>query len=111
MPWIDYQASARIEELRKERGLSPEALADAITAEAAEHNWVAPWHGGVDASTIRRIEGTDKHEPLVPSLRVRVLLEAFFEERIWDERRWRKPAARVREAPPMVISDQMVVLG
>lgn len=99
MPWTDYQASSRIRELRESMGLSPEALAEEITTRSAREGW----RGGVDASTIRRLEGvrhldgTEIRPPLVPGLRVRVLLEAFFGERLWNERRWvRSQAERER---------------
>lgn len=82
MPYIDPSASARVKELREPLGYSPERLAAVVRARATREGWDL---GGIDAYTIRRIEGTDRRWGLIPGLRVRVLLETYFETRIWKQ--------------------------
>lgn len=95
MPFIDPEASALIRELREQRGLSPEALADEIDAMIAREG--DAWkRGSVDAYTIRRIEGIPGRADrpgFVPGTRVQFVLAYYFDllpHEIW------KPARRVK---------------
>lgn len=99
MPFIDYSAADRVRELREDRGLSVEGLANAIKRYAAAQGW-AKVHGTVDAFTLRRIE-EDGH---CPSERVRLVIALFFEIRpreIWrpESRRAIDHDSRRRKAP------------
>jgi hypothetical protein len=87
MPFVDYTAADRIRELREDRGLSNEALANAIKRYALEQDW-AKVHGTVDPFTLRRIE----HDGHCPSERVRVVIALFFEVRPRDI--WRRENRR-----------------
>jgi DNA-binding XRE family transcriptional regulator len=80
---IDHAAAQRIREMREAQGYSPESLAAAIKAAAAD----APWgeRGAVDAHTIRRIE---KHGH-VPGPRVQFVLANYFGltvHELWEPR-------------------------
>jgi lambda repressor-like predicted transcriptional regulator len=78
MPWTDPTAADILRELRAREGWSPEALANAIAERARKENWRK---GTVDAYTIRRIEGIPgraDRPPLVPYLRVQVVIATFF---------------------------------
>jgi len=73
MPLIDFHAAQLLTEMREERGLSPEALAQQI-AVRRDIAGLPTGRGTVDAHTIRRIE---RHGH-VPGPRVAFVLAAFF---------------------------------
>ncbi len=83
-------------EMRERKGMSPERLAVAIAAFAADQG--PEWdYGTVDAYTIRRIEGNPRRGRLgaVPGIRVQHVLASFFEidrELIW------RPGAQIEVA-------------
>jgi transcriptional regulator with XRE-family HTH domain len=83
----DRYAAGFIAELREERGLSAEGLANEIRA-ARVKDARGRDLGTVDAHTIRRIE-RDGH---VPTPRVKLLIATFFGERMTDI--WRPRSGR-----------------
>lgn len=72
MSLIDIYAAQDLKRMRKERGLSPEDLADEICLVAAREGWGK--RGTVDAHTIRRIERYGH----VPGDRVCFVLASYF---------------------------------
>lgn len=72
MPLIDFHAAQRIAEMRKDRGMSPEALADDIRAHSLREDWGT--RGAADAHTIRRIERYGH----VPGERVAFVMASYF---------------------------------
>lgn len=92
MPFIDLEAAEMVRTMRKRQGLSPETLAEEICAMCAREGWHKL--GGVDGSTIRRIEGIpEKGRPgFVPSVRVACVIARYFglagPEEIWKST-WR----------------------
>ena len=95
MPFIDLEAAATVRELRERRGLSPEALAERISAKAAAEGWDV---GTIHAYTIRRIEGNPAKGigGRVPGIRVQCVIGLYFgvdHREIWkDSRRMYVPA-------------------
>lgn len=71
--WQDIYAAEKLCNLREAKGLSQEALANAIRQFAKDNDWYKTY-GAVDAFTIRRIE-RDGH---CPSERVRFVIATFF---------------------------------
>lgn len=89
MPFIDLEAAARVRDLRESRGLSPEALAERISAKAAAEGWDI---GTIHAYTIRRIEGNPAKQVggRVPGIRVQCVIGLFFgvdHREIWKANR------------------------
>lgn len=72
MALIDHYAAHRLRDMREERGLSPEALAREIVAQAKRESWGS--RGVVDPHTIRRVE---RHGH-VPGPRIMFVLAAYF---------------------------------
>lgn len=94
MPAIDIHAAQRLRDLRVERGLSPEALAQEIAAASRKAGWGE--RGAVNAHTLRRIEGQGH----IPGPRVAFVVAAYFglkPTELWDPGNRRAPA-RVRVA-------------
>lgn len=89
MALIDTYAAQTLVDLRRSHGLSPEALAAAISRDSLARGFGN--RGAVDAHTIRRIE---RHGH-VPGIRIAFVLANYFDKRpdeIWDERRARQEA-------------------